>query len=358
MTAPREKDSLLSQVPEPLLAWYRRCARVLPWRSDPTPYRVWVSEIMLQQTRVEAAKPYFLRFIETLPDIPALAECPEELLMKLWEGLGYYSRVRNLQKAAQVVVAQYGGSLPPSFEALRALPGIGDYTAGAIASIAFGLPYPAVDGNVLRVISRVTGSRRDIADPKVKQEMSRDIQEIMPPCPGDFNQALMELGATVCLPNGEPLCGECPLRELCRANAGGLQGEIPVKAPKKPRKVQELTVFLLRRGPFTQEKLTALERRPKGGLLGGLWQLPNLPGTLSQAEAQSWLEGQGWKVLSLESLPPSRHIFTHVEWQMTGWETQVEGPGPKEDGFVWVTREELASEYALPSAFRAYRKLI
>ena len=344
-----EEAALLARVPEPLLDWYRQNARVLPWRSQPTPYRVWVSEIMLQQTRVEAAKPYFLRFVEALPDARALADCPEEQLMKLWEGLGYYSRARNLQKAALVVAERYGGELPASFEALRELPGIGDYTAGAIASIAFGLPCPAVDGNVLRVLSRVTGSRRDIADPKVKKEMGEAIRAILPPCPGDFNQALMELGATVCLPNGDPLCGECPLGGFCRARALGIQGELPVKAPKKPRAVQALTVFLLR----SPAGKTAIRRRPAGGLLGGMWELPNLPGSLSRDEARDWLERRGAKVLSLEPLPPAKHIFTHVEWRMTVWEARLDREPSPGAGLVWVTREELDHGYALPSAFRA-----
>ena len=349
-----EEAALLARVPEPLLDWYRQNARVLPWRSQPTPYRVWVSEIMLQQTRVEAAKPYFLRFVEALPDARALADCPEEQLMKLWEGLGYYSRARNLQKAARVVAERYGGELPASFEALRELPGIGDYTAGAIASIAFGLPCPAVDGNVLRVLSRVTGSRRDIADPKVKKEMGEAIRAILPPCPGDFNQALMELGATVCLPNGEPLCEGCPLGGFCRAREAGLQGELPVKAPKKPRKVQELTVFLLR----SPEGRTALRRRPAEGLLGGLWELPSLPGALSREEAVA-RAGEEWgEVLSLAPLPEAKHVFTHGEWRMTGWEACLAREPGTGAGLTWVTREELEADYPLPSAFRAWRKLI
>lgn len=340
----------LSVLPPLLLEWYGRCARILPWRSEPTPYRVWVSEVMLQQTRVEAVKPYFLRFMDALPDIPALAACPEDALLKLWEGLGYYSRARNLQKAAQKVTADYGGELPASFRELRSLPGIGDYTAGAIASIAFGLPHPAVDGNVLRVLSRITASRRDIGDPQVKKEMSRAVAAILPDRPGDFNQALMELGACVCLPGGEPLCEDCPAAGICRARAQGLTGELPVKAPKKPRRVEERTILVVR-GP---EGRIALRRRPVPGLLAGMWEPVNLPGRLDRRQVGDALLTMGLSVLSLQPLPDSRHLFTHVEWQMSGWEAEVAGTGRPEEGLLWATPEELAADYPLPSAFRAY----
>lgn len=341
----------LEKLPPLLLDWYDRCARVLPWRSNPTPYRVWVSEIMLQQTRVEAVKPYFLRFMDALPDIPALADCPEDALLKLWEGLGYYSRAKNLQKAAKQVMEDYGGALPASFEALRSLPGIGDYTAGSIASIAFGLPCPAVDGNVLRVISRITASRRDITGPQVKKEMGREIAAILPPRVGDFNQALMELGACVCLPNGEPLCGECPAAGICLARERGIAGELPVKAPKKPRRTEDRTILLVRR---QGEDGVALRRRPPRGLLGGMWEPVNLPGVLGREEIAAALEGMGLCLCTLTPLSDSRHIFTHVEWRMTGWEAVVSGEPRPEAGLIWASEEELLRDYPLPSAFRAY----
>lgn len=340
----------LESLPPLLLEWYGRCARILPWRSEPTPYRVWVSEVMLQQTRVEAVRPYFLRFMDALPDIPALAACPEDVLLKLWEGLGYYSRARNLQKAAQRVAGEYGGALPASFEALRSLPGIGDYTAGAIASIAFGLPCPAVDGNVLRVLSRVTASRRDIASPHVKKEMSQAIAAILPDRPGDFNQALMELGACVCLPGGEPLCGDCPVAGVCRARELGLVKELPVKAPKKPRRVEERTILVVR----DEKGRIALRRRPSPGLLAGMWEPVNLFGRLDRGQVTDALLEMGLLVRSLQSLPDSRHIFSHVEWQMSGWEAKVTGTGKGEAGLRWVTGEELSRDCPLPSAFRAY----
>lgn len=342
-----EKKERLKRIPALLLAWYDSCARVLPWREDPAPYRVWVSEIMLQQTRVEAVKPYYERFLSALPTVKALAEVPEEQLLKLWEGLGYYNRVRNLQKGAKEVMERFGGELPASFEALRTLPGIGDYTAGAIASIAFGIAVPAVDGNVLRVYSRLLASGENLGDAKGKSRVEQEIREIIPKDrAGDFNQSLMELGAMICLPNGAPKCGECPLKGLCLAYEKGLQESLPVKVQKKPRRVEERTVFLL----ISQGKL-ALLRRPEQGLLAGMWELPGLPGKLSKAQALEALAGWRIKPKALEKLPAAKHIFTHVEWRMTGWAAEMESPLP---GFTWISEEQRRKEYTLPSAFKAY----
>ena len=342
-----EDQELLKQIPSLLLQWYDSSARVLPWREDPTPYRVWVSEIMLQQTRVEAVKPFYQRFLEAFPTVEALAEAPEDKLLKMWEGLGYYNRVRNLQRAAQVVVERYGGQVPASFEELRALPGIGEYTAGAIASIAFQLPVPAVDGNVLRVISRVLARFDNILDPRVKRRMEGEIREILPQRVGDFNQSLMELGAMVCLPGGPPKCLVCPLQGLCRGYAQGVAEELPVKTKPKPRKKQARTLFLL----FSQEGRVALRRRPEQGLLAGLWELPGTEGALSREEAAAWLAAQGVPVGELSPGPEAKHVFSHVEWHMGSWVAQNVEEVP---GFVWVTREELRREYALPSAFKAF----
>ena len=343
-----EEAALLARVPEPLLDWYRQNARVLPWRSQPTPSRVWVSEIMLQQTRVEAAKPYFLRFVEALPDARALADCPEEQLMKLWEGLGYYSRARNLQKAARVVAERYGGELPASFEALRELPGIGDYTAGAIASIAFGLPCVAVDGNVLRVVARILGSGEDVTQPAVKQRFRELVVAIQPPRrPGDFNQALMELGAIVCLPGGPPKCEACPAAPFCRGYQTGCAAELPVKAAKRPRRQEKHTVFAL-----VRDGRALLHKREKKGLLAGMWELPSAGGHLTGAEALAQLEAWGLTAVALTDLGPAKHIFTHVEWHMTGYLAQVTGEPP--DGWASPTLGELEELYALPGAFQAY----
>jgi len=335
------------ELPGLLLQWYDGCARTLPWRETPSPYRVWISEIMLQQTRVEAVKPYYERFLSQLPTVKALAEASEEQLLKLWEGLGYYNRVRNLQKAAGQVVERFGGELPASFEELRSLPGIGEYTAGAIASIAFGIPVPAVDGNVLRVVARVTAREDNILDPHVKKRWSREVAAIIPENrAGDFNQALMELGAMVCLPGGAPKCAECPLNAVCLAHAGGVELALPVKAAKKPRKMEERTVFLV-----TCRGRLALDRRPEKGLLAGLWELPAVPGRLGEREALKALAERGVKVRKLEKLPAAKHVFTHVEWRMTGWAGEADGPV---SGFTWAALSELERDITLPSAFKAY----
>ena len=250
---------MLEEIVSPLVEWYRENKRILPWRDKNNAYYTWVSEIMLQQTRVEAVKPYFQRFITELPDIEALAECPEEKLLKLWEGLGYYNRVRNMQEAARTVKNEYNGRLPEDYQALLSLKGIGSYTAGAIASIAYGIAVPAVDGNVLRVISRITESTEDISKQSVRKKIEQQLQQIMPSeCPGDFNQALMELGAIVCVPNGQAKCEECPVASACLACRHDKVEGIPVKAPKKARTLEDKTVFIIQDGEYT-----AIRKRPE-----------------------------------------------------------------------------------------------
>lgn len=333
---------------QPLLDWYHAHARDLPWRRDVTPYRVWISEIMLQQTRVETVKGYFARFLAALPDIPALAVVPEQVLFKLWEGLGYYSRVRNLQKAAQFVVAQYGGELPASYQALLQLPGIGTYTAGAIASIAFGLPVPAVDGNVLRVLTRVAADHSDIADPHTKKAVEAALRPLMPgAASGTLNQALMELGATVCVPNAPPRCLACPLLALCEGRRQGISESLPFKKPKPPRRVEVRTIFVLE-----QEDRLALRRRPPKGLLASLWELPGAAGHLDDAGVVAAVRALELEPVRLYPLPPAKHIFTHVEWHMHGWRVQL-APG-KSGTLTWVTRAELQEKYPIPSAFRPF----
>lgn len=339
----------LYEIVNPLLDWYAANARVLPWRDEPTPYRVWVSEIMLQQTRVEAVIPYFERFVTELPDVEALARAEEEKLMKLWEGLGYYSRVRNLQKAAQAVLRDYGGELPSQPEELAKLPGIGAYTAGAVASIAYGQPAPAVDGNVLRVIARVTASRANVSENPVKRAMEQDLKRVYPRGrAGDFTQALMELGALVCVPNGAPKCGECPLASLCTARAQGIAEELPVKAAKKERKVEQRTVFLI-----LCDENAVIQKRPEKGLLAGLWEFPGAEEPLTKTGAQDWLTAHGFAPAKLEHLPKAKHIFTHVEWQMTGW-LAVVPEVPPGSGFVTASRTELLETYTLPAAYKSF----
>ena len=346
----------MGAVSEPLIQWFELNRRLLPFRQEPSAYHIWVSEIMLQQTRVSAALPYYERFVAELPDPAALAACDPDKLRKLWQGLGYYSRVANMQKAAQIVCRQYGGQLPADYAALRALPGIGDYTAGAIASIAFGIPAPAVDGNVLRVFARLDNSSADITKPAAKREFTARVLEEMPKeRPGPYNEALMELGARVCLPNGAPLCEQCPLAHLCQARAAGTALSLPRKAAPKARRIEPVTLAVVR-----SPAGVLLQQRPEKGLLAGLWQ-PVLweNETLTPDEARARLAALGVTCTpdAAKALRPAKHIFSHIEWQMQGYlfaaDTQ---PAPA--GCVWASPEQLAAEYTLPGAFKAYKKLL
>ncbi len=351
----------LDQSVQPLLEWFEVSARTMPWRSNPEPYWVWVSEIMLQQTRVEAVRAYFDRFIAALPNIAALANVEDEKLMKLWEGLGYYSRARNLKKAAIVCVEQYHGELPRTYEALLKLPGIGSYTAGAIASIAYEQEVPAVDGNVLRVISRLLAWEEDITKQSVKRKMEAALLELMKrvhPNPRTFTAALMELGALVCIPNGAPCCMECPWKSICLARIQKKVERIPVKKKKIVRKIEERTVFLIQDGD-----LTAIKKRPSTGLLAGLYELPNIEGFYSEQEVKRIWEEKLKLPLTVERLKDGKHIFSHIEWHMQAYRVII----PKileqnkllreqEGEFFFVTQEELNTNYALPNAFKTWKK--
>lgn len=341
-----EKQKILDAIAGPLLAWYDENKRTLPWRGTADPYQVWVSEIMLQQTRVAAVIPYYRRWMEELPDVTALAAADGERLMKLWQGLGYYSRARNMQKAAKMIVADYGGRFPERLPELLKLPGIGDYTAGAIASIAFGQPVPAVDGNVLRVAARAADIREDIMDAGVRKMFRSRMERAMSQeRPGEYNQALMDLGAGVCLPNGAPECGRCPLKGLCEAERQGLQEILPVRSKKAKRRVEKLTVFLL-----LKDGRAALRKRPDQGLLAGLWEFPHVPGALEEDDAAQVLEEWGLAPSEWRKKIPAKHIFTHVEWQMTGYLLDVRGAA---GAFTWADRAAL-EQLAVPSAFAKY----
>ena len=342
-----------------LLKWYDTNKRVLPWRKDPTPYRVWISEIMLQQTRVEAVKPYFRRFMDAFPDIETLAEADEEHLLKLWEGLGYYNRARNLQKAAIQIMKEHGGKMPDSRKGLLGLCGIGSYTAGAIASIAFGRREPAVDGNVLRVIARFRQDSRLVDDPKVKEAVEQDLREIMPAArPGDFNQALMEIGACVCVPNGAPLCGSCPLAEVCMAHGTGTELDYPQKQKKAPRKIEERTILMV----LDNDRM-AIRRRNEKGLLAGMYEFPSIDGFCTAEEVAGYLRGKGLCILRVRPLEDAKHIFTHREWHMKGYMVRVDelaskpGKGMPED-WLYIEPWEIREKYPIPSAFGAYKKYL
>ena len=324
----------MKEAVSPLLAWYRASMRDLPWRKERTFYTVLVSELMLQQTRVEAVKERYVLFLQRFPTPAALAAADEEAVLKLWEGLGYYSRARNLHRAAKVIAAE---GYPADFQGVRALPGVGDYTAGAICSIALGLPQPAVDGNVLRVLSSLYADGGNIGEPATRARFSALLRAAYPAETADFCEALMELGAIVCVPNGAPLCGVCPWQGLCRAHLAGEEERYPVRKEKKARRLVEATVLVLRCGGRY-----ALEKRPVKGLLAGLWQFP-------------FFEGEAPDLGEVISEKRAKHIFTHVEWRMRGLLVNVREEDPR---YVWASAEEIARAYAVPSAFKAFMEWI
>lgn len=347
----RTEEQVLIAMFEALIPWYEAHKRELPWRQDKEPYHVWLSEIMLQQTRVEAVKEYYRRFLTTLPTIADLAEAPEEQILKLWEGLGYYNRVRNLQKAAQTICADYAGVFPSEYAQIRSLSGIGDYTAGAIASICFDAPTPAVDGNVLRVYSRLLADDANIDLQTTKKRITRKLQETYPrKNPGIATQALMELGATVCVPNGAPRCDVCPVAEICQAREQDTWRNLPVRSEKKKRKIVDKTVFIL-----LTEDTVALHKRSASGLLAGMWEFPNVDVKLDKQEAVTQVTGWQTEPLDLLMQTSYTHIFSHVEWHMTAYYIRCRRTNKK---WKWVTKESLDETYALPSAFRPFREQI
>ena len=344
------EQSILPMLPEVLLPWYEQNKRDLPWRKDTQPYAVWLSEIMLQQTRVEAVKGYYARFLHALPTIADLAACDDDTLHKLWEGLGYYSRVRNLKKAAIVIMQEHGGVFPRKYEQVRSLPGIGDYTAGAICSICFGLPTPAVDGNVLRLIARLTQDYTPIDLPAQKKAVQQALAQVYPPQAGAFTQALMELGATICGPNRKPHCQICPCKGFCKAFLQGCAESLPVKLHKRQRQTEQITVLIL-----SCEGRYALQKRSSKGLLAGLWQFPNLPGVLEPEEALAAVAEMGLHPRELLRQLHRSHIFTHIQWDMRGIYIEVAEPS---GDLTWLTGSQIEQQAALPTAFRQFWEVI
>ena len=338
----------LTALPGLLLPWYEKHKRDLPWRKDQDPYHVWLSEIMLQQTRVEAVKGYYIRFLDALPTVDTLAVCDDDLLHKLWEGLGYYSRVRNLKKAAIVIMDQHEGVFPRTYADILALPGIGEYTAGAVCSIAFGLKTPAVDGNVLRVLSRLRNDPAPIDQPETKKDVRAALEAVYPDEAGAFTQALMELGATLCGPNWKPRCEECPCKDICLGYREGTAESLPVKSPKKEKRLEKRTVFIV-----SCDGKYALEKRPNRGLLAGLWQFPNVEGHLNMTEALAAVKQMGLSVREVCREVGKKHIFTHIVWDMKG--IYLEAAEPAGD-FQWFTEDEMEQQAALPTAFRQFRE--
>ena len=362
-----ERQGILRGCMEPLLAWYRACGRDLPWRRTKDPYSIWVSEIMLEQTRVETVIPYYERFLASLPSVRDLAVCPDDRLMKLWEGLGYYSRVRHMREAASVIVSGHGGIFPHEPEILLTLPGIGRYTAGAIASIAFGVPVAAVDGNVLRMVSRLTADDRNILTDRMRRDTERvlteeierlsgKVREDERSVPGSINQGFMDLGSKICLAHGRPACGECPLEGQCAAHAAGTEEAYPVRPAKKKRKITERTVLLILEG----DKV-ALKKRPDQGLLAGLYEYPAFDGTMTEKEAAEEASALGFVPGSIRKLPGAVHVFTHLEWHMTGYEIRalsVNTGKTAGNGVFLADVRDVEKRYAVPSAYRAYSELL
>ena len=352
LESPRMKETA-----KPLVEWFRKNKRDLPWRERMDAYRVWISEIMLQQTRVEAVKPYYERFLKALPDVRALAGVPEDRLLKLWEGLGYYNRARNLKYAACQIIEEYGGKFPETYEEIRSLKGIGSYTAGAISSFVYNIPKPAVDGNVLRVVSRITADDSDIAKAGTKSKIEKEIEEVIPrDAAGDFNQSLIELGAVVCLPNGEPRCGSCPVSHLCLAHEQGRETEFPVKKKAKKRRIENRTVLL-----FRDAQKTAIRKRPAKGLLAGMYEFPNREGRMTYDEVVGYGKSLGLTPVRIRKLGNAKHIFSHVEWHMTGYEILVDeleksmaDENKQKGNIIFAEIRQLQEEYPVPSAFEAY----
>lgn len=339
-------NHLFERLPDALIPWYAKSARQLPWRRDKDPYHVWISEIMLQQTRVEAVKGYYSRFLMSIPNVTALASCTDDVLMKLWEGLGYYSRVRNMKNAAQVIVDKYGGIFPREYDQVLALPGIGAYTAGAICSICYDMPTPAVDGNVLRVIARITNDVTPIDLPEYKRTVKKSLAAVYPEQAGNFTQALMELGATLCGPNRKAKCECCPCRGFCLAACKGTADQLPARLPKKQRKEEDRTVFILH-----CNGLYAVRKRPQKGLLSGMWQFPDVSGTLELQQALAQVEAMGLRPEQLIRQSDRTHVFSHIQWNMRGYYIDVKFP---QGDLTWFTADQLNTEAALPTAYRQF----
>lgn len=344
----REKETL-NEIGNIIVKWYQKNKRILPWRESKDPYKVWISEIMLQQTRIETVKEYYKKFMEQIPNVSLLDKIEDEKLFKIWEGLGYYTRARNLKKSAKKILEDYEGKMPKTYKDLLTLPGIGEYTAGAISSICYNEPVTAVDGNVLRVISRVIASKEDILLPQTKRKITKMLQEIIPIEAGDFNEGLMEIGETICLPNVEPLCEKCPLKEICIAKEEKLTKQIPVRNKVTKRRREEKTIFV-----FLYQDKVAIRKRRETGLLAGLYEFPHLEQKLKEVKEEI-LENWQLKAISIKRLKEAKHIFSHIEWHMVGYKIEVE---KENEEFLWVSKEQLREEYAIPGAFLAYKNQI
>ena len=340
-------ENNVKQISKPIVEWYQKEDKNLLWKQDKEPYHIWISEIMLQQTRIEAVKKYYERFIKELPTVYDLAKIDDEKLLKLWEGLGYYSRARNLKKAANIIVSEYNGIVPKQYAELIKLPGIGEYTAGAIASISNNEKVPAVDGNVLRVMSRIIGSKENILHPETKKKITKIVQKILPEEAGDFNEGIMEIGEKICLPNGRPLCDKCPIKDFCVANKKNMIEEIPVRIKDTKRKIQNKTVFVL----YTIDGKIAICKRKDKGILAGLYELPNVEDFVEEGDVRECLKKWDIRLEKVIAKGQKKHVFTHIVWQMKYYEIVV---SEANESFIWASKKELDKGYVLPTAFAKF----
>ena len=336
----------MKKIVDPLLKWYLENKRMLPWRKTKDPYRIWISEIMLQQTRIEAVIPYYERFMRRLPDISSLASINEDELLKLWEGLGYYNRARNLKKAALIIMKDYNGIFPDTYEEIKKLPGIGEYTASAIASICFNEQTLTVDGNVLRVLARVKEDKRNVDLIRTKKEVRKELEKIIPEDSGNFNESLMELGEVICLPNTTPKCEICPIKAFCKANLHQSWNKFPKKGEKNSKKELFYTILLM---SFKDEY--AIIKRNEKQILHSLWEFPNLEGKLSKKEVEEYLKSLNIKDTKIKEGISSKHIFTHQIWYLTSFEIEVTN---KPAYFTWKKIDEIKKDYAIPGAFKPF----
>lgn len=362
-----------------LMKWYKENARILPWREDSEPYHVWLSEIMLQQTGVETVKGYYKRFLEKLPDIETLANAQEDVYTKLWEGLGYYSRVRNLHKGAKQIMEEYGGKMPSEYNELLNISGIGPYTAAAIASIAFQKREPAIDGNLLRIFARLTSYKLNIKENAAKKAAHSFFMQYIPKeKPGDFNQALMDLGSALCTPNKAPLCFECPISSFCVSYQKGEEADYPVYPEKKKRKIEKRTVFLIH-----DNGKIAICKREKEGLLAGLYEFPNTENHLNQKAAINYIRRLGFSPIRIRRLDDAKHIFSHKEWHMIGYEVIADTLEPytsflnpsvqlkenerkygeddikeRDKNIILSSFSDIKKYYSIPSAFKKYKEYL
>lgn len=335
-----------------VLTWYRENKRQLPWRKDRDPYHVWISEIMLQQTRIEAVIGYYDRFMQEIPTIFALAEIEDEKLLKLWEGLGYYNRARNLKKTAQIIVEKYKGNFPTTYLDLLTLPGIGEYTASAISSICFQEKKATVDGNVLRVYMRYYNKSDNISEEKVRKSVKEELEKILPKNSGDFNEGMMELGEVICIPNGIPLCKKCPIKQECLARKNNSYLNLPVKNKKKEQKKLYYTVLL-----FNYREKIAISKRINQSLLNNLWSFPNLEGNYSLSDIKNYLENKDIKYKNIEEAPSYTHTFTHQKWEMKSYKIELENKW-EEENIIFKDIETIKEEYAIPTAFQPFLKYL